>query len=118
MCPWESSGAIKSYPWRDEPPGNSLERARFNTIRWRSTNSAGRSLVSNISFEQSTSDWPGRTMMIVKTIRLYRGAWLVDCHQRAPMQRSLCYESIGDLTDNAAACGTRVKQWWQGAAAR
>jgi hypothetical protein len=24
-CPWESS-AIKSYPWRDEPPGNSLER--------------------------------------------------------------------------------------------
>jgi hypothetical protein len=35
------------------------------------------SMVSNISFEQSTSDWPGRTMMIVKTLRLYRGPGLL-----------------------------------------
>jgi hypothetical protein len=32
----------------------------------------------------------GTTMMIVKMIRLYRGDWLVDCHQRASMQRSFC----------------------------
>jgi hypothetical protein len=32
-------------------------------------------------------------MTIVKTTRLYRVVWLVDCHQCAPMQRSLCYGS-------------------------
>jgi hypothetical protein len=39
MCPSGSRGAIKSYPWRDEPSGNSLERARFSRMRFRSVSS-------------------------------------------------------------------------------
>src|SRR5258708_16581568 len=57
---------MKSYPWHDEPSGNSRERARVRRMRLRSTSSAGMVRSLNIPFERQIADQPENTMMIVK----------------------------------------------------
>jgi hypothetical protein len=70
--PWGSrGGAIKSYPWREEPSGNSLERARFNRIRLRSITSASASMARSKYFVEAINFGSARdTLMIVKAVRI------------------------------------------------